>query len=210
MATWIKCTDTKQEPVYVNLDNAVTVTRNDAAEKVTERGGSSRRSSRPPDAGRLPTTCQPQHPSSRRRNRRKRRQASRQSGSNQRPNCNGRRPLLCFLERNQRSRPPPRRRSRKAPRVNPRRLRQSRRGCLVAGPKHRHPDVFRADVPAAELGGARAPVGAGPGRRSRRLRSSAESYESCDCWRERAYQPLWCGRTSRLAGEPLVRVRNHD
>jgi hypothetical protein len=38
MATWIKCTDTKQEPVYVNLDNAVTVTRNDAAEKVTERG----------------------------------------------------------------------------------------------------------------------------------------------------------------------------
>jgi hypothetical protein len=38
VATWIKCTDTKQEPVYVNLDNAVTVTRNDAAEKVTERG----------------------------------------------------------------------------------------------------------------------------------------------------------------------------
>jgi hypothetical protein len=62
-----------------------------------------------------------------------------------RPNCNGRRPLLCFLKRNQRSRPPPRRRSRKAPRVNPRRLRQSRRSCLVAGPKHRHPDVFHAD-----------------------------------------------------------------
>jgi hypothetical protein len=38
MATWIKCTDTKHETVYVNLDNAVTVTRNDAAEKVTERG----------------------------------------------------------------------------------------------------------------------------------------------------------------------------
>jgi hypothetical protein len=38
MATWIKCTDTKHETVYVNLDNAVTVARNDAAEKVTERG----------------------------------------------------------------------------------------------------------------------------------------------------------------------------
>jgi len=38
MATWIKCTDTKHETIYVNLDNAVTVTRNDAAEKVTERG----------------------------------------------------------------------------------------------------------------------------------------------------------------------------
>ena len=38
MATWIKCTDTKHETVYVNLDNAVTVTRNDAAEKVTEPG----------------------------------------------------------------------------------------------------------------------------------------------------------------------------
>jgi hypothetical protein len=38
MATWIKCTDTKHETVYVNLDNAVTVTRNDAAEKLTERG----------------------------------------------------------------------------------------------------------------------------------------------------------------------------
>jgi hypothetical protein len=38
MATWIKCTDTKHETVYVNIDNAVTVTRNDAAEKVTERG----------------------------------------------------------------------------------------------------------------------------------------------------------------------------
>jgi hypothetical protein len=38
MATWIKCTDTKHETVYVNLDNAATVTRNDGAEKVTERG----------------------------------------------------------------------------------------------------------------------------------------------------------------------------
>ncbi len=28
---WIKCTNTKNEAVYVNLDNAVTVTRNDVA-----------------------------------------------------------------------------------------------------------------------------------------------------------------------------------
>jgi hypothetical protein len=26
MATWIKCTNTKHEVVYINLDNAVTVT----------------------------------------------------------------------------------------------------------------------------------------------------------------------------------------
>ena len=38
MATWIKCTDTKQEVVYVNLDNAVTVTRNDVADRIAERG----------------------------------------------------------------------------------------------------------------------------------------------------------------------------
>jgi hypothetical protein len=30
MATWIKCTNTKHEAVYINLDNAVTVTRNEA------------------------------------------------------------------------------------------------------------------------------------------------------------------------------------
>ena len=29
VATWIKCTNTKREVVYVNLDNAVTVTRNE-------------------------------------------------------------------------------------------------------------------------------------------------------------------------------------
>jgi hypothetical protein len=100
----------------------------------------------------LPTTCQRRHLSFRRRNRRKRRQASRQSGSNQRANCNGRRPLLCFLQRNHRSRPPPRRQSRKAPRGNPRRLRRwCRRSCLVAGPKHRHPDVLHADARPARL-----------------------------------------------------------
>jgi len=38
VANWIKCTNTKDETVYVNLDNAVTVTRDDAAEKATERG----------------------------------------------------------------------------------------------------------------------------------------------------------------------------
>jgi formate-dependent phosphoribosylglycinamide formyltransferase (GAR transformylase) len=38
MATWIKCTHTKREVVYVNLDNAVTVTRNDVADRVAERG----------------------------------------------------------------------------------------------------------------------------------------------------------------------------
>jgi hypothetical protein len=38
LATWIKCTNTKHEIVYVNLDNAVTVTRNDAADRIAERG----------------------------------------------------------------------------------------------------------------------------------------------------------------------------
>jgi hypothetical protein len=38
MATWIKCTNTKHEAVYINLDNAVTVTRNDVAGRITERG----------------------------------------------------------------------------------------------------------------------------------------------------------------------------
>jgi hypothetical protein len=38
MATWIKCTSTKHEAVYVNLDNVVTVTRNDAADRISERG----------------------------------------------------------------------------------------------------------------------------------------------------------------------------
>jgi hypothetical protein len=38
MATWIKCSNTKREVVYVNLDNAVTVTRNDVADRVAERG----------------------------------------------------------------------------------------------------------------------------------------------------------------------------
>ena len=38
MAAWIKCTNTKREVVYVNLDNAVTVTRNDVADRIAERG----------------------------------------------------------------------------------------------------------------------------------------------------------------------------
>jgi hypothetical protein len=38
MATWIKCTNTKHEVVYINLDNAVTVTRNDVADRIAERG----------------------------------------------------------------------------------------------------------------------------------------------------------------------------
>jgi hypothetical protein len=29
-----------------------------------------------------------------------------------------------------------------------------------------------------------------PARRGR------SQHDICDCWRERAYQPLWCGRTS--------------
>ena len=38
MASWIKCTNAKHEAVYINLDNAVTVTRNDVAERIAERG----------------------------------------------------------------------------------------------------------------------------------------------------------------------------
>ena len=38
MATWIKCTNTKHEAVYINLDNAVTVRRNDVADRIAERG----------------------------------------------------------------------------------------------------------------------------------------------------------------------------
>ena len=38
MATWIKCTNTKHEVVYINLDNAVTVTRNDVADRIAGRG----------------------------------------------------------------------------------------------------------------------------------------------------------------------------
>ena len=38
MASWIKCTNTKHEAVYINLDNAVTVTRNDVADRIAERG----------------------------------------------------------------------------------------------------------------------------------------------------------------------------
>jgi hypothetical protein len=38
------------------------------------------------------------------------------------------------------------RRGRKAPRANPRRLSLRRGGCLVGGPKHRHPDVFHVKI----------------------------------------------------------------
>jgi len=38
MASWIKCINTKHEAVYINLDNAVTVTRNDVADRIAERG----------------------------------------------------------------------------------------------------------------------------------------------------------------------------
>jgi hypothetical protein len=38
MATWIKCTNTKKMPVYINLDNAVTVMRNDTGQRIHERG----------------------------------------------------------------------------------------------------------------------------------------------------------------------------
>ena len=37
-ATWIKCTNAKHEVVYINLDNAVTVTRNDVADRIADRG----------------------------------------------------------------------------------------------------------------------------------------------------------------------------
>jgi len=38
MATWIKCTNTKKMHVYINLDNAVTVMRDDTGERINERG----------------------------------------------------------------------------------------------------------------------------------------------------------------------------
>jgi hypothetical protein len=38
MATWIKCTNTKKIPVYINLDNAVTVIRDDSGQRIKERG----------------------------------------------------------------------------------------------------------------------------------------------------------------------------
>ena len=38
MATWIKCTNTKKMTVYINLDNAVTVTRDDTGQRIDERG----------------------------------------------------------------------------------------------------------------------------------------------------------------------------
>jgi hypothetical protein len=39
MATWIKCMNTKETPVYINLDNAVTVMRRyDSGQRIKERG----------------------------------------------------------------------------------------------------------------------------------------------------------------------------
>ena len=38
MATWIKCTNTKNKPVYVNLDNAVTVMRDESGQRIKEIG----------------------------------------------------------------------------------------------------------------------------------------------------------------------------
>ncbi len=38
MANWIKCTNTKKMPVYINLDNAVTVMRDDSGQRTRERG----------------------------------------------------------------------------------------------------------------------------------------------------------------------------
>ena len=38
MAAWIKCSNTKHEVVYINLDNAGTVIRNDVADRVADRG----------------------------------------------------------------------------------------------------------------------------------------------------------------------------
>jgi hypothetical protein len=37
MATWIKCMNTKKMPVYINLDNAVTVIRDDSGQRTRER-----------------------------------------------------------------------------------------------------------------------------------------------------------------------------
>jgi hypothetical protein len=38
IAAWVKCTNTKHEVVYISLDNAVTVTRNDVADLIAGRG----------------------------------------------------------------------------------------------------------------------------------------------------------------------------
>jgi hypothetical protein len=38
MATWIKCANTSNMPVYVNLDNSVTVMRDDSGQRIHERG----------------------------------------------------------------------------------------------------------------------------------------------------------------------------
>ena len=38
MANWIKCMNTKKAPVYINLDNAVTVMRDDSGQRIKERG----------------------------------------------------------------------------------------------------------------------------------------------------------------------------
>ena len=38
MANWIKCMNTKEMPVYINLDNAVTVIRDDSGQRIKERG----------------------------------------------------------------------------------------------------------------------------------------------------------------------------
>ena len=38
MANWIKCMNTKKTPVYINLDNAVTVMRDDSGQRIKERG----------------------------------------------------------------------------------------------------------------------------------------------------------------------------
>ena len=38
MATWIKCTNTMKMPVYINLDNAVTVMRDESGQRIKEHG----------------------------------------------------------------------------------------------------------------------------------------------------------------------------
>ena len=42
MANWIKCMNTKEMPVYINLDNAVTVMRDDSGQRIKERGNGDR------------------------------------------------------------------------------------------------------------------------------------------------------------------------
>jgi hypothetical protein len=59
-----------------------------------------------------------------------------------RTRANGRRPL----RRNYRPPTPPRRQSRKAPSRNPCHLSLRRRNCIPSGPKHRHPELFHADI----------------------------------------------------------------